>query len=344
MNTILIFGAGSIGNHMAFAARKLKSDVYLTDINPLALKRMKKEIYPNRYKNWDKKIRFIDFKKVFNQKINFDLIIVGTPPNTHIKLFKKCFKKLIFKKILIEKPLCVYNENNFKDLNKLLKKKMIFCGYNHSISNAYHYFSNLIDKKFKNIEYLDVNWNEGWQGILKAHFWIKNEFQSYLGNIKDGGGALHEHSHGLHLFQLILDKFKLKIKNFKKNVIINFKKKGEKKYDNYTHMTLSKPNQILKYTTDLISYPAEKKILIKKGCYKATLEFNHKYNTDNVSFFKNNKLLTSKNFKKTRSSEFEGELKHILKIQNVKKFSNSNINVITGIKTIKLIKSILKNV
>ena len=42
MNKILIFGAGSIGNHMAFAARKLKIDVYLTDINPLALKRMKK--------------------------------------------------------------------------------------------------------------------------------------------------------------------------------------------------------------------------------------------------------------------------------------------------------------
>ena len=344
MNKILIFGAGSIGNHMAFAARKLKSDVYLTDINPLALKRMKNEIYPHRYKNWDKQIRFIDFKKVFTQKINFDLIIVGTPPNTHINLLKKCCKKLIFKKILIEKPLCVYNENNLKDLSKLLQKKMIFCGYNHSISNAFNYFSSLIDKKFKNIEYLDVNWNEGWQGILKAHFWMKNEFQSYLGNIKDGGGALHEHSHGLHLFQLIFDKFKFNIKDFKQNVIINFKKKDKKKYDNYTHMILSKQNQILKYTTDLISYPAEKKISIKNGCHKVTLEFNQKDNTDNVSFFKNKKLLISKNFKKTRSSEFERELNHILKIKSVKKFSNSNINVISGIKTMKLIKDILKNV
>ena len=29
------------------------------------------------------------------------------------------------------------------------------------------------------------------------------------------------------------------------------------------------------------------KILIRKGCYKAILEFNYKDNTDNVSFFKN---------------------------------------------------------
>ena len=86
------------------------------------------------------------------------------------------------------------------------------------------------------------------------------------------------------------------------------------------------------------------KILIRKGCYKAILEFNYKDNTDNVSFFKNVKLLTSKNFKKTRSSEFENELKHILNIKNIKKFSNPNINVINGIKTMKLIKGMLKNV
>ena len=46
MKNILIFGAGSIGNHMSFAATKLGFKVYITDINPLALRKMKKEIYP----------------------------------------------------------------------------------------------------------------------------------------------------------------------------------------------------------------------------------------------------------------------------------------------------------
>ena len=32
MKTILIFGCGSIGNHMSFASRKLGYKVYITDI------------------------------------------------------------------------------------------------------------------------------------------------------------------------------------------------------------------------------------------------------------------------------------------------------------------------
>ena len=41
MKNILIFGAGSIGNHMSFAATKLGFKVYITDINPLARRKMK---------------------------------------------------------------------------------------------------------------------------------------------------------------------------------------------------------------------------------------------------------------------------------------------------------------
>ena len=46
MKKILIFGAGSIGNHMAFACKKLNYNVWVTDINPNALDRMKNKIYP----------------------------------------------------------------------------------------------------------------------------------------------------------------------------------------------------------------------------------------------------------------------------------------------------------
>ena len=70
MSKILIFGAGSIGNHMAYASRQLKHDVSITDINPLALKRMKNIIYPKRYKRWDKLIKLLDYSKVFKQKKN----------------------------------------------------------------------------------------------------------------------------------------------------------------------------------------------------------------------------------------------------------------------------------
>ena len=86
MNKVLIFGAGSLGNHMAYASRRLNFDVYMTDINPLALKRMKTQIFPKRYKIWDNKIKLVNYKNVFSKKSEFDLIVIGTPPKTHINL------------------------------------------------------------------------------------------------------------------------------------------------------------------------------------------------------------------------------------------------------------------
>jgi len=50
---ILIFGAGSIGNHFTNASLKKNYEVYVTDINHSALKRMKEKIFPLRYKKWN---------------------------------------------------------------------------------------------------------------------------------------------------------------------------------------------------------------------------------------------------------------------------------------------------
>ena len=50
------------------------------------------------------------------------------------------------------------------------------------------------------------NGKENWNGILGAHPWLKDEFDSYLGSTKHGGGCLQEHSHGLHLLKVLLDK------------------------------------------------------------------------------------------------------------------------------------------
>jgi nucleoside-diphosphate-sugar epimerase len=59
---ILIFGAGSIGNHFANASLKKNYEIYVTDIDNSALKRMKEKIFPSRYKKWDDKINLIDYK------------------------------------------------------------------------------------------------------------------------------------------------------------------------------------------------------------------------------------------------------------------------------------------
>ena len=50
---VKIFGAGSIGNHLANASRKLDWEVDIYDISDDALDRTKNMIYPSRYGNWD---------------------------------------------------------------------------------------------------------------------------------------------------------------------------------------------------------------------------------------------------------------------------------------------------
>ena len=60
MNEYKSLGAGSIGNHISHAAVNLNWNVDVFDIDESALKRMKDEIYPNRYGAWNQKIKILN--------------------------------------------------------------------------------------------------------------------------------------------------------------------------------------------------------------------------------------------------------------------------------------------
>ena len=321
---------------MAFASRNLKLNVNVTDINPNALSRMKNIIYPKRYGAWDSKISLLNYNDLKYLKKNFDLIIIGTPPKNHLDLFNFCLKTIKFKNILIEKPLSVYSQKN---ITKLKNLDNLYCGYNHSISKSVNYFLSQILKFKKNINYIDVNWKEGWSGILNAHFWMKNEFQSYLGNIEEGGGSLHEHSHGLHLLLVIFEVLKINLKSLSQSQNIFFRYKGEKKYDEFTQIFFTNKKIFAKYETDLKTYPAKKEISVsgKNFCLKWIC--NHNNNSDKV-IVNNNGKIKEKIFYKTRSSEFENEINHIL-FYNKKSKKNLNINF--AIETMKIINKTMKH-
>lgn len=339
MQKVLIFGAGSIGNHMANACIEQGLDVFITDINKKALHMMKKEIFPKRYGKWNNSIKQIDFKEVFKIKLVFDLIIIGSPPATHYNLFYNCLKKIRFKRVLIEKPISHYKEKNIVKFKKLLKNKIAFCGYNHSISKSFINFLNKV-KKYKP-DQIHINWCESWKGILGAHFWLKDEYQSYLGDGNKGGGALQEHSHGLHLLVLLLKLNKLNAlkASFKKMIIIN--KKFNKSYDSLVFIGCKIKKLIFTYKTDLLTYPAEKKIIFISGKYRFEWICNYKNNEDLVCKFIGNNLVGSTTFKKTRSSEFENEIKHIMKINSKKIAKNSNLSPINAFNVLKIIKRVL---
>ena len=74
-----IFGAGSIGNHLSNALRKLKYEIEVIDIDKSALLRMRNDIYPSRYGEWDNNIKLLNEP---SEEL-VDLEIIGTPPDTH---------------------------------------------------------------------------------------------------------------------------------------------------------------------------------------------------------------------------------------------------------------------
>jgi hypothetical protein len=333
MNKILIFGCGSIGAHMTNAALNLGFSVYITDIKKKKIDYFKNNFFFSRYGYFSKKIIPIEISSAIKIKEKFEIIIIGTPPDTHIKLLKQIKNNLHFKKILIEKPITtIFN----KDLNIFKNTKFnsqVFCGYNHSISQAFIFFLRQI-AKLKKIDVLNVFWKEGWSNILRAHPWLKSEFDSYLGDLKLGGGSLHEHSHGLHLLILILNLKKMKLSNnIQANVIYNFNKNKTKYYDTYSTFVDIVDNSFIKYETDLISIPANKTIFIKSKNKTVELIFGYNKNYDCCITSINNKI-KKKFFKKTRSSEFENEIKYIYKNKNSQ---NTNLSPNHAFEVLKII-------
>lgn len=348
MINILIFGAGSIGNHFANACTSLNYNVYVTDISSHALKRMKTIVYPKRYGKWNKKIKLLLYDKLFNNKTlpTYDLVIIGTPPKTHYNLLIEISKNLSFKKLMIEKPFSVYGENNnHKYLNKISKDKYIFVGYNHSISKSFLYFEGLLKKIKKNsINHIAVNWREGWTGILNAHFWLKNEFSSYLGRLKDGGGSMHEHSHGIHFLVCFEKIFNFKLKS-KFSSFLNFKRKSKNVfYDNYANINWKVKNYSINYTTDLILEPADKslKVYTKDKKYELIINDKKKYDTIKVTNLKTG-VISIKKFKKERATDFINEIKHIIDVRNKKLYDKSFIKFENGIRVQQIINNVFKN-
>ena len=80
---------------MAFACRKLGYDVYVTDKEKIALDRMKKKIFPKRYGKWDNNIKTFTLNKIVNKNLNYDLVIIGTPPSSHLDIYNYCKKKFL---------------------------------------------------------------------------------------------------------------------------------------------------------------------------------------------------------------------------------------------------------
>jgi predicted dehydrogenase len=198
---IKVHGAGSIGNHLSHAARRLGWTVDLIDIDPEALKRARDEIYPARYGSFDDAIGLYTSGQA--PKGGYDMILIGTPPDSHIPLALAALEENP-RAILIEKPVCTPDLDGADALvaQSAAKNCRIFVGYDHVVGAAAEQFCSLIRKGIAGEpQTLDVEFREHWGGIFAAHPWLRGPADTYLGFWRRGGGAAGEHSHAFNLWQ-----------------------------------------------------------------------------------------------------------------------------------------------
>lgn len=202
MYKMRIIGAGSIGNHLAHAARTRDWSVTLTDIDPKALERAQLDIYPERYGQWDEKISLKPSDEALSDPA--DVVFIGTPPDSHIPLALETLERAECKVLLIEKPLCGPDLHDCQTLMQRAQDKGVFVavGYNHCLAQI----TSLADGKLRSgmlgaISTISAYTREHWAGIFAAHPWLPGPQASYLGFSQRGGGALCEHSHAVNIWQ-----------------------------------------------------------------------------------------------------------------------------------------------
>jgi predicted dehydrogenase len=196
-----IYGAGSIGNHLAHASRRLGWSVTVCDVDELALRRMRDEIYPARYGSWDPEISLVPADRC--PRGEFDVILVGTPPESHVALALDALEEAP-RAVLVEKPACT---PSLEGADAIVERASatatrVFVGYNHVVSEATRTVEALLASgAIGEVQTIDVDWREHWGGIFAAHPWLSGPADSYLGFWRRGGGAAGEHSHGINLWQ-----------------------------------------------------------------------------------------------------------------------------------------------
>lgn len=335
-----IFGAGSIGNHLSNALRIFDYQVEVIDIDKNALSRMRNDIYPSRYGKWDKNIKL--FEEPSQDYV--DLEIIGTPPDTHAEILINRLNLDKARCWLVEKPFTIPSSKHIKELKSKIidQKKNIFVGYNHSISPAFFDFCEdlVLSEEPTNIS---CSWAEHWGGIFNAHPWLSGPDDSYLGFYKRGGGALMEHSHGIHLLLLIFEKYNLKIENINSSIIMD----KDSKYDKKTYLSFkfSKSDIPAFYVTDVITKEVNKSISIETKNSSHKLIFGSENGSSDTYIKKSNSIEIKKIYKKNRPDDFIQEIKLIDSFLKNNSLENKtkNINCAMGLKVASVCASILEN-
>ena len=325
---VKIHGAGSIGNHLAHASRRLGWSVDMCDIDPAALTRARTGIYPQRYGVWDDAIRL--FQSGEEPRGGYDLIAIGTPPDSHVALALSAIDE-VPRGVLIEKPLSTPALENLDELNAKARaaKVALFVGYDHVVSKGVSRLSEMVAEHGQPLT-LDVEFREHWQGIFNAHPWLSGPSASYLGFWKRGGGALGEHSHALNLWQhLALAAGAGRVVEIQ--ATLDYVESDGAAYDRTAALHLRTERGLVgRVVQDVITMPTRKWCRLQYA--KGHLEWQMDGGADVVVSSFGNEAVTAR-LSKTRPDDFIAELVHIERCFTAGTAQDSPISGVRGLDT-----------
>lgn len=340
---VKVIGAGSIGNHLTQACRRMGWDVTVTDADPKALARMRDDIYPSRYGSWDESIT--QFVAGEEPKGGYDIIMIGTPPHVRTRLALDALKEKP-RLILLEKPVSFPFDPLLKRFAVSAKKQrvIVLVGYDHAVAPSIDHIAKLLQKNIIGEPLaLDVEFREHWQGIFKAHPWLSGPEDSYLGYWEKGGGASGEHSHALHLWQYLARVAGMGVWK-KMSAHLKEEKQGKAKFDSVASFTFEtdkkKPGRVIQ---DVITLPTRKWARVQGS--KGFVEWIcNGHATGDIVRWNDGKSDHEEVFAKNRPDDFYAETLHIRDLLEKRvKAKDSPLSISSGISVVRVLESAWKN-
>lgn len=308
---VKIIGAGSIGNHLAQASRRMGWEVAIVDSDPKALERTKMDIYPKRYGAWDEEIQLL--KTGEEPRGGFDIIMIGTPPDSHMKLALAAIAENP-RLLHIEKPLATPDLVGVAEFEAAMKEHpntIVTVGYDHAVSESAEAVRDMaMSGAIGKILTIDVEFREHWRGIFGAHPWLAGPADTYLGYWRRGGGSGGEHSHALHLwlyFARALGWGGIE----ESKAMFDMQKDGEAEYDRLAAFLLKTQNNGMgRVVQDVITYPVRKWARIQGDKGYLEWQCGGSPEGDVVRWQKEGEDAQEKIFVKKRPDDFYREVLH----------------------------------
>ena len=331
---VKIFGAGSIGNHLAQASRQAGWEVIVADVDPKALERMKNELYPKRYGAWDEAIQLCAADDA--PKGGFDAIFVGTPPDHHLPIATRVLRQEPPRVLQIEKPLCsptLAGLDEFMQEAKAHPETMVVMGFNHILAANTLKTEELIRQNMLGkAQSLNCEIRSHWKNIFDAHPWLSGPQDTYLGYWRRGGGAGGEHIHALNLWQHlshVIGGGRIK----EVSALFDYVKENGAEYDRSCYLNLvTETGLVGRVAQDVVMLPKQKFAHIQFEGGSIGWFNDVTKTTDQVVYQEHKKDPQVFDIAKSRTEEFFKEIEHIGELLEGKiKISASPIRLERGV-------------